>query len=147
MPKDFSDVLTDKEVKLIQEALKLAYKPRLIKLVEHNAEEAEKKHPLGTHGSIKAYTQGDGLEVELAALEMMKQSKNKATAELGNKIYDEMIHAGVLNTGTGTNNAKARSEIIAMEDASPMAPTFKVARKLQQNGSKGEDWKGYPKGF
>ncbi len=135
MPQNDSDVLTAQEVKLIQEALRKAYKTGLYNSVKNKALKIEEKYPLGTHGSIKAYSKGDGQEVEEATMFAMLHSKNKEIAELGKKILDFSSH--VFNSGypqPTTQGEAARAQLIALEDSSPMAASFKVARKLQQNG-------------
>ena len=136
MPQNLSTILTEAEVKLIQDALKRAYKPKLLKETEQNVAKAEKEHPLGTPGSVKIYDKGDGAEAEGSAIDKLIHSKNKKDVALGKQI-DALLHnAGLEETGTkfADKHPAVRDQIIALEEASSMAATFKAARKIQRNG-------------
>ncbi len=130
---DYSTILTAKEIKLIQEALKIAYKPKLGAKVENDAKEVEKKFPVGSACSVKAYTKGDGVEMELVAIEIMQNSKDKGVAAIGQKISNLFLDSGIRQTGKEINS-RAYYQLVSLEDLSPMGATFKVARKLQVNG-------------
>jgi hypothetical protein len=148
------DVLTQRESDLIDAALKFAYKPALFNSEHQKDLQEEKKRPLGTHGSIKDREKVDGLEAEITTLSNLEK---RGLLKLDNSVVMEKIKAveGVMGIerkvkSEGDNidpkdaeafkQARSRLEAIdvkmaEVEDKTPMASTFRAARKVEENGS------------